>query len=109
MLLNLDAFEPINDLAFVRVSDYLHHCFGRQAMKIKMYQLDVEVNEQDEVIISQERRESGPTAGVVIPYDQIESLCALLTKAGEEIENRREASKEEENDRTSTGPAVRRR
>ncbi len=76
-------------------------------MRISMYQLDVEVNEKNEIIISQERRESGPTSGVVIPYDQIESLCALLTKAGEEIESRREASKEE--DHAGIGPTVRRR
>ncbi len=76
-------------------------------MRISTYQLDVEVNERNEIIISQERRENGPTSGVVIPYDQIESLCALLTKAGEEIESRREASKEE--DHTNTGPTIRRR
>ena len=78
-------------------------------MKIKTYQLDVEVNEQEEVILSQERREDGPTLGVVIPYDQIESLCSLLTKAGEEIESRREAAKEKGEDYTSTGSTVRRR
>jgi hypothetical protein len=50
---------------------------------------------------------NGPTSGVVIPYDQIESLCVLLTKAGEEIENRREASKAE--DHAGIGPGVRRR
>jgi hypothetical protein len=77
-------------------------------MKISMYQLDVEINERNEIIISQERREGGPTSGVVIPYDQIESLCTLLTRAGEEIESRREATKEEE-DHTSTGSAIRRR
>ncbi len=42
------------------------------------YPLDVDVNEKDEVILSQERREEGPASGVVIPYDQIEFVCATL-------------------------------
>ena len=65
-----------------------------------MYQLDVDVNENDEVILSQDRRGDGPASGVVIPYDQIEAVCAVLTKAGEQIESRREASNtaEEENE-----------
>ncbi len=63
---------------------------------IRMYQLDVDVNEHDEVILSQDKREGGPASGVVIPYDQIEAVCAVLTKAGEQIENRREACNAEE-------------
>jgi hypothetical protein len=59
---------------------------------MRMYQLDVDVNENDEVILSQARRDDGPASGVVIPYDQIEAVCAVLTKAGEQIESRREAS-----------------
>ena len=67
---------------------------------MRMYQLDVDVNENDEVILSQDRRGDGPASGVVIPYDQIEAVCAVLTKAGEQIESRREASNtaEEENE-----------
>ena len=57
---------------------------------MRMYQLDVDVNENDEVILSQDTRDAGPSSGVVIPFDQIESVCAVLTKAGEQIENRRE-------------------
>jgi hypothetical protein len=65
---------------------------------MRMYQLDVDVNENDEVILSQDRRDGGPSSGVVIPYDQIEAVCAVLTKAGEQIESRREASSEEQED-----------
>jgi hypothetical protein len=78
---------------------------------MRMYQLDVDVNENDEVILSQDRRDSGPSSGVVIPFDQIEAVCAVLTKAGEQIEGRREASSEEEEEgsRTQTVPATGRR
>lgn len=78
-------------------------------MRIRIYQLDVEVNEDDEVIISQERRAGGPESGIVIPFDQIESLCGLLTKAGEQIENRREARNSAEEDRLAPEQSSRRR
>ncbi len=80
---------------------------------IRMYQLDVDVNENDEVILSQDRRENGPASGVVIPYDQIEAICAILTKAGEQIESRREAGnadeEEGEEDHKRTAPVKDRR
>jgi hypothetical protein len=65
-------------------------------MKLRMYQIDIEVNEDDEIVISQERREGGPASGVVISLDQVEFLNSLLQKAKEEIESRREAGDEEE-------------
>lgn len=72
---------------------------------MRMYQLDVDVNENDEVILSQDRRDDGPPSGVVIPFDQIEALCAVLTKAGEQIESRRETSNEEKNEGNHGRPA----
>jgi hypothetical protein len=65
---------------------------------MRMYQLDVDVNENDEVILSQARRIDGPASGVVIPYDQIEAVCAVLTKAGEQIESSREPSSADDDD-----------
>ncbi len=78
---------------------------------MRMYRLDVDVNENDEVILSQDRRDDGPSSGIVIPFDQIEALCAVLTKAGEQIESRREASNEEkdEGNHGRTAPARERR
>jgi hypothetical protein len=67
-------------------------------MKLRMYQIDVEINESEEIVISQERREGGQAASIVISMDQVDFLYNLLQKAKEEIEHRREGTEEEEED-----------
>jgi hypothetical protein len=72
-------------------------------MKLRMHQVDVEVNESDEIIISQEQRD-GVTHQVVISLDQVEFLHSLLLKAKEEIESRHERAEEEEEEEAETPP-----
>ena len=61
---------------------------------MRMYQLDVDVTQDDEVSISQQRRDGEGASTVVIPYEQIEVICGVLAKAGEQIESEREATTE---------------
>jgi hypothetical protein len=65
-------------------------------MKLRMYQVDVETNGQDEIVISQDRRDGGQTAAITISMDQVDFLYSLLQKAREEIERRREGTEDED-------------
>jgi hypothetical protein len=78
-------------------------------MKLRMYQIDVEINETEEIVISQDRREGGQAASIVISMDQVDFLYNLLQKAKEEIESRREGTGEEEPERGRSGLDQRRR
>lgn len=78
-------------------------------MKLRMYQVDVEINGNDEIVISQDRREVNQTTSIVISLDQVDFLYNLLQKAKEEIERRRESGQADEGDRGRSAPDHRRR
>ncbi len=78
-------------------------------MKLRMYQLDVEVTEGAEITISQDQREGGGASSIVISMDQVEFLYSLLQKAKEEFESRSEGEAEEVEERTRPGLDQRRR
>jgi hypothetical protein len=64
-------------------------------MKLRMHQIAVEVNDKEEIIISQERRDAGQEAAVTISMEQVDYLYDLLQRARKEIEARREKQEEE--------------
>ncbi len=68
-------------------------------MKLRMHQVDVELNEEDEIVISQEQRVGDPQH-VTISVEQVEFLYNLLQKAKEEFENREEGGVEEDDEPT---------
>ncbi len=72
-------------------------------MKLRMHQVDVEANESDEIVISQEQREGG-SQQVIISVEQVEFLYSLLQKAKDEIESRQEGAEEEEEEEQSPRP-----
>ncbi len=72
-------------------------------MKLRMHQVDVEANESDEIVISQEQRDGG-SQQVIISVEQVEFLHSLLLKAKEEIESRQEEGEEEEEEEPSPRP-----
>ena len=71
-------------------------------MKLRMYQVDVEVSENNEIVISQDKREGGQASSILISADQVDFLHSLLEKAKEEIE-RRGAGEEEEEEEEARG------
>jgi hypothetical protein len=60
-----------------------------------MHQIAVEVNDKEEIVISQERRDAGETATVTISMEQVDFLYDLLQRARKEIELSRERQEEE--------------
>jgi hypothetical protein len=75
--------------------------------KRRMHQVDVESNENDDIVISQNHPDEG-THHVVISLDQVDFLHQLLVSVKEEIESRSEGAEEddeeEEVDLTRRGP-----
>jgi hypothetical protein len=59
-----------------------------------MYPVAVEVNEQEEIVISQDRKDPGEAATVTITMEQVDYLYDLLQRARKEIEERREKKEE---------------
>jgi len=74
-------------------------------MKLRMYPVAVEVNEGEEIVISQDQRDGGQTAAITITMEQVEYLYDLLQKAKRAIEERRETDTDgdEETDRGTFG------
>lgn len=65
-------------------------------MKLRMYSVTVEVNEQEEIVISQEQKGASVAAAVTITMEQVDYLYDLLQRARKEIEERREKMEESE-------------
>lgn len=63
-------------------------------MKLRMYSVTVEVNEQEEIVISQEGKNASDAAAVTITMEQVDYLYDLLQRARKEIEERRERIEE---------------
>lgn len=78
-------------------------------MKLRMYPVAVEVNEQEEIVISQERKDAGEAATVTITMEQVDYLYDLLQRARKEIEERREKEEEGEDEKDERGSSGRRR
>jgi hypothetical protein len=73
-------------------------------MKLRMYPLAVEVNEQNEIVISQDQPSGGQSMSITITMEQVDYLYDLLQRAQKAIEARREAEAEdEENDQGKFG------
>jgi hypothetical protein len=74
-------------------------------MKLRMHPLAVEVNEQEEIVISQDKREGGEASTITITMEQVEYLYDLLQRAKKAIDERREAlaAEEDEGDRGTVG------
>jgi hypothetical protein len=69
-------------------------------MKLRMYQIDVEINDNNEILISQDKHEGGQASSILISADQVDFLHSLLEKAKEEIERRGAGQTDQEEDET---------
>ena len=67
-------------------------------MKLRMYPIAVEVTEQEEIVISQERKDASEPGAVTITMEQVDFLHELLQQACKEIEHRREKQEEKEDE-----------
>lgn len=73
-------------------------------MKLRMYPLAVEVNEKDEIVISQDQASADQSTSITITMEQVDYLYDLLQRAQKAIEARREEETEdEENDQGKFG------
>jgi predicted RecB family nuclease len=68
------------------------------SMKLRMYPIAVEVTEQEEIVISQERKDASEPGAVTITMEQVDFLHELLQQACKEIEHRREKQEEKEDE-----------